>query len=776
MQAGSNSRAQQSAIAPWGILVLVGFTAVIGQIVLMRELMLLFSGNELSVGIMLATWLLWTATGSSLTGTFAHRLSSARIAVALVECLCGLSLPITVWALRTAKAYIQTVPGEVLGPVAVLLISLLCLSVFCALSGSLFVLAVRHYQHQLRVAGKLATSYAYLLETAGSGIGGMIASILLLRVFGSFQIALLVTLVNLGVAACLFLKAGRRQAAAIAAALLVLAIPSLRYLAPHLEDSAQQRLWQGFHVLGSHDSIYGKLTVIDAGGMHSIYDNGSLIANVPDEAAAEESVHFALLEHPAPRQVLLFGGGVTGSIVEALKHPTVERIDYVELDPSLIAVFQRYFPAAASRALSDPRVHVHLMDGRLFLKQSSSRYDAIILNLPNPQTAQLNRFYTVEFFRSARSHLAPGGILALQLGASEDYISPLLADFLRCIRRTLREAFPYVAVIPGGTLHLFATAQPGILSEDPQVLVSRLQQRTLQTQYVREYFIPFRMMPDRMTQMHELLEPLPETPINRDFTPVAYYFNTVLWSAQFKSGYAHLLTSASQISFKSLLAIVAAAMISLLVAFAWLLSSSHRRRAASLWSVFATGYTLMTLQLLILLSFQSVYGYVYGELALLIGMFMTGIALGTWLSVARRHTQAAKHLLRRAAWIQLTLALAAPLLLLLVTFLAHTAGLQASTWIAQIAFPALSLLCAIPGGYQFPLATEIFLGSDQSQTGAGTLYALDLLGGCAGALLLSGFLIPLFGFWNTAWLATVVGLAPALLLTLAATSAQTMDA
>jgi spermidine synthase len=64
----------------------------------------------------------------------------------------------------------------------------------------------------------------------------------------------------------------------------------------------------------------------------------------------------------------------------------------------------------------------------------------IILNVPDPQTAQLNRFYTAEFFRSARDHLAPGGLLALQLRSSEDYISPDLAEFLRCIHHTLGQS------------------------------------------------------------------------------------------------------------------------------------------------------------------------------------------------------------------------------------------------------------------------------------------------------------------------------------------------
>ncbi len=61
----------------------------------------------------------------------------------------------------------------------------------------------------------------------------------------------------------------------------------------------------------------------------------------------------------------------------------------------------------------------------------------------------------------------------------------------------------------------------------------RLRARRLHTQYVREYFLPFRMSPDRMQDLKLQIEPLPSTPVNRDFAPVAYYFDVVLWSAPF---------------------------------------------------------------------------------------------------------------------------------------------------------------------------------------------------------------------------------------------------
>jgi predicted membrane-bound spermidine synthase len=92
----------------------------------------------------------------------------------------------------------------------------------------------------------------------------------------------------------------------------------------------------------------------------------------------------------------------------------------------------------------------------------------------------------------------------------------------------------------------------------------------------------------------------------------------------------------------------------------------------------------------------------------------------------------------------------------------------AATWLAaQIVFPALAALSGVLGGYQFPLATAMFLGDVSGQRRLGVLYAIDLLGGCAGALVLSAYLIPVFGFWRTAWLCAAVNLPVMLLAALA---------
>jgi spermidine synthase len=322
-----------------------------------------------------------------------------------------------------------------------------------------------------------------------------------------------------------------------------------------------------------------------------------------------------------------------------------------------------------------------------------------------------------------------------------------------------------------------------VLTSDPQALVARLKERRLDTQYVREYFIPYRMTADRMEQVEMELRPAATMPVNRDFAPVAYAFDVVLWSGQFKSGYAEWFRAAEHANFGKVAGALAIALVISALLLSFLPGRERRKRAAAAGSVAVTGFTLMALELFLLLGFQAVYGYVYTELAILIGLFMAGMAVGSWLAMRRAGAgvrpaddSAAGLDLSRAgiaaktapastleksfhlAATQLALALAGPAMLLAVSWLGG-----ATAWLAaQVVFPLLAAVAGALGGFQFVLAAGIFVRDGERRSGLGALYAIDLIGGCAGALLLSGFLIPVFGFWRTAWLLAAINLAAAM--------------
>jgi spermidine synthase len=712
------------------VLILIGFTAVIAQIVLLRELMVVFYGNESSIGLMLGSWLFWTAAGSSLAGRVAARTRRPRRLMAGTQLLIAAILPATVLAVRASKGLLQTVPGEVLGPGAMLLTSFCALGPLCLLSGSLFA------------AGSqvCATGSVYLWEAVGSSAGGIVAALLLIGHLSSLEIALLLAVLNLMAACGLAIAARPLRYAAMAGLAGMAVLLALSGWPQRVEELSQQRFWRGLRLVTTRNSVYGSLAVVGTEGSRSVYENGVVLFNVPDPAAAEEAVHYALLEHPSPRSLLLIGGGINGSIAQALRHPTLERLDYVELDPAVLDLAREYFPSEWRALSEDPRIHVHVTDGRLFLKTTRLTFDVVIVNLPEPQNAQLNRFYTVEFFREVSRKLTPTGLLSFQLRSSENYLSAELAQFLRIINTSLRAVFPEVTAIPGETVHFFATRRAGILTSNSSELLARLDARNLRTSYVSEYFIPYRMTPDRLLDLDTHIRPDARATENRDFAPVAYYFDAALWSSQFHQGYRRLFRIMAGVDFGALVAAFGVALAALVVGVRSLKNRRRRLQFAAGVATAATGFTMIGLEMLLLLAFQAVYGYVYQQLAVVIAAFMAGMALGSWLAMR----PAARGGMRVLGVTQL-LAAAAPLLLL-----ALFQGLAAS----RVAFPALAVVSGMLGGYEFPVASRIVQRP-------GRLYAFDLAGSCLGAVLFSVWLVPVFGFFRTALLSAMVSLAPA---------------
>ena len=393
----------------WGVraaLILTGFTATGAQIVLLRELMVAFRGNEISIGLALGTWLFWTAVGSAVTGRCASRAVQPLRLVVVLQALLALAIPATVLAVRAAGTAIQPVPGESFGPGAMAAISLATLSVCCALSGALFPAVTRLYRD--RPAATAAGS-AYLWEATGAAAGGLAAALALIPYLSPIRIAWGLGLAN-GLAACGFAARARwRPGWLLAAAPLALMACALSGTLGKWDAWSLGRMWPGFRLVATRNSVYGSLAVVESEGGRSAYENGLRLFTVPDREAAEEAVDYALLEHPAPRSVLLIGGGLNGSAAEALRHPTVERLDYVELDPALLELARDFFPAEWTALRADPRVRIHAIDGRLFVATASRRWDAILVNLPDPQTAQLGRFFTAEFFVQAAARLTRHG-------------------------------------------------------------------------------------------------------------------------------------------------------------------------------------------------------------------------------------------------------------------------------------------------------------------------------------------------------------------------------
>jgi hypothetical protein len=185
------------------------------------------------------------------------------------------------------------------------------------------------------------------------------------------------------------------------------------------------------------------------------------------------------------------------------------------------------------------------------------------------------------------------------------------------------------------------------------------------------------------------------------------------------------------------------------------------------------GFALMGLEILILLGFQAIYGYVYHQLAILIAAVMAGMALGAWLAVGRGRNVSPEEAegtslqrsLRAVAWLQFAAALAPLLLYSTLQEFTRVSSDFGLVMVSQVAFPLIALACGLMGGYQFSIASRVYFAG-KTLPSPGVLYGLDLVGAAVGAVLLSLYWFPVYGFLRSAVLMAVVSLTPAILTAL----------
>jgi len=709
-----------------------GFAAMAVQILLMRELLVVFYGNELSYGIMLASWLFWTAAGS-LAARFKR--SEEGIFHALLLSV-AIIAPATIYLIREIRNALGVSAGELIGLLPMALSTFILLAPACMVFGSLFPLSLA----LLRKAGSAGKIYA--IESLGAVAGGLAFNFLLVYILNPLQIALSCGLLSI---IAVFVVSDRKNAAirwaAVSIFMCYIAVDVL--VGSRFGDFRMREIqWEGFELIAIRDSKYGNIALTRLGSQLNLFENGLLTAATNDPLTAEESVHYALLEHPAPRRVLLIGGALNGALEEVLKEP-VASVDCVELDPETTDMAKERYPESLLKGLDDARTKIHYIDGRLFVKnlgrQAHAGYDVIILVLPNPYTAQINRFYSLEFYREVRKLLDARGIFSFGVTSSADYISGEQAQFLGCLYKTLKEEFGDVKILPGDTAFFFASPSAGILTYDYRVLEKRIAERGLDLRFVNSHYLPDKFQMMRIEDLEKAVKDAigaGYARINLDFKPIGYFYDMVLWSARLAhpSRLLGLFGKMGRID-PGAIAVV------LLVIFAGLSFSRRSKDMAVVLSIGTTGFSTMLLQVAIIIAFQVTFGYVYQRIGLIFASFMLGLVGGS-LTAVRLVGKGADP---AGIYRKTQLALCAYCLALPFVFKHPLSG--------EMVFSALPAVAGFMGGMQFPLANEICArnGKNAGST-VRLLYGADLIGACAGALVTSALFIPVFGIGVTCYL------------------------
>lgn len=726
---------------------------MIAQIIIMREFLIVFYGNEISIGFILGSWLIWGAIGSWSLGKIADKIKAKLDLFLTCQLVLSLLFVLSILAIRSIKFYLKLAPGEIIGIIPMIISSFLIIAPICMLLGFMFTLGCRIYQTKSAEVAE-SIGMAYCFESIGAMIGGVLLSFILIRFFNSITIGVILSLLNILAATCLQfrLKKSRIGVSFIVAFLVIfIAVLALGVFRAwdDLDQSSRIRQWQGYEILEARNSIYGNIMVTKRDNQYSFFDNGLHLYSVPDKLASEEAVHFALLEHKHPQDLLLVGGGVGGLIGEILKYP-VRSVDYLELDPIIIKMAAKYLPEKEFAPLRDARVSIYNLDGRFFIKSAQrvhKKYDCVITHLGDPYTAQVNRYYTVEFFREVKNILNEDGIFSFALSSSESYISPELGEYLRSIYFGLKEVFKDVLVIPGDTAYFIACDKMGMLTDNYNILMDRAKERNLDLAYVRGYYLSSKLSPQLLAYTKGVLSQMSQVKLNYDFQPSAYYYNMTSWAARLGGPVFKRMLKGVNFS-KVIKAVFGVCILIILMGLIGVRKNKYFYKLASLMALMATGFSTMATQVIILLSFQIIYGFVFYKIGFLLTVFMAGLAIGSlWMTIFIRQSRSLLKILIRSNFLICILLLALPLFFLWLLASASEIVYQLGV---NIIFPLFSVIAGLLAGVQFPVVNKIFLSNHQEEGQvAGLTYGVDLLGSCFGAFLTGTFLIPVLGIaWS----------------------------
>ncbi|HVP79929.1 MAG TPA: fused MFS/spermidine synthase [Thermodesulfobacteriota bacterium] len=732
-------------------LLIQGLSGIVAQVVLMRELLVSFHGNELTLGIILANWLILVAIGSVVIGKIENVERSTEIFV-LFQLVFAVAFPLTLYLCRIFRNLLLITPGEGLGLGAIFYSSLLILLPITFPQGALFTCGCRLYSRTVR-KDISSIGRVYVLESTGAVGGGVLVTFFLIQHLHSFDIALIISLTIALVSIFLvwpkpgFLHPAFQRTLSILAILLslVFAYSLLSQTSNSVHQSSIRSQWRGLNVIYNGNSIYGNTTITKKDEQFTFFVNGipTLTTPVPDMASIEDFVHFPMLFHDHPESLLILSGGAGGMIHEILKYP-VKRVDYVELDPLLLEVVQKFPTPLTQSEISDPRVRVHYTDNRFFVKRTQARFDLIFIGLSAPQDLQTNRLFTSEFFSVARGKMNPGGIIVLSLPGSLTYISPELRDLNGCILDTLRRIFRTVRVIPGDTTLFLASDSSELDRVTPADLVGRLEKRKIKTSLFNKGYVEFRLHDRWAKWFLESIE-RKEIRINSDFRPVGVFLSLSYWNALFSPSLAVIFKWFEGFSLR--ISISALILFTLLMA-ALFTKRPRISRQSIPYAIFTTGLAGMIFNLAVIFTFQTFYGYLYHQIGLLIAVFMVGVALSSFYIT--QHLEGIQKDARLFLRIEMATILFSFLFPFVFSFLSQYLEKTAVPRLVHPLFLIMSFFTGACIGFQFPLASKIYsaLPGKEGTLGqtAGLLYGADLLGGFLG------------GFWGGVLLLPVLGL------------------
>ncbi len=671
----------------------LGFLSISTQIYLIREFLNVSQGNEMIMGIVLSMWMLLTGFGAYSVKFLNQKWFSFRISLLFLIALSALP-SIMLIALDLIKAGFFPY-GKVINLWEMIILSVIILFPFCYINGFLFSVLSKQITKTHLVTG-------FSIESAGSMVAGVLVNFIFLWISDTWlSITILTTLAFILILIYTFLLNNRLH-------LILVIVFSIVFVG--LISFFDYQMFSGStrypnqHILVNRGTPYGQVVITAQQAQLNLYENGVLLCSSNNEILNEEKVHFAMIQHPDPRNILQISGGFSGSIAEILKYRP-ENVDYVELNSALIRIASLF-----SNVFQDDRVHIYNADARRFIRETKRKYDVVLIDLPAPSTLQLNRFYTDEFFSALKMKLYPGAVVSLSLPTGSIYISPQAVKLNSSLYHTLKNNFKQVMIVPADR-NYFLGSDSLLRINIPHLIL----EKEISTVFVNPFYLDENDLSDRSDFMHSKISST--VSINHDFHPVTMVYQQ-LWSFRIISENKGIMI-----------------ILSLFIILVMLISLNPVSAG-----LFAGGFTLASIEVILIFSFQVLFGYIFQVIGVIIMLFMLGLAAGSRISVSFFRN----HLLRSYLILQIITSIIALMVPVLLVWFQIS---MISDLFVQLTVALTAFIISFIVGMEYGLAAGLTRSSTEITVASN--YSADLFGAAAGAFLVTALLYPLLGMVQT---------------------------
>lgn len=450
---------------------LSGFLVFAAEVIETHLLALLIGNSAYAFGLMLAVFLVCLAAGAARAPAFAQRHGESALLFGLAASALAIAVTLPLWDLLPllfafAGKHVHSWAGRE-ATRALAAFAILALPTYWM--GTTFPLLLTRVAARADVArevGRLTVA-----NTVGTITGSIVTGYALLPLLGSQRAlsAVAVTFAAAAVASAFATKSASATAprraliGGVLATVLVIFLP--RWDMARLTSGANVYFAMGpppDEIIFVREDVHGGVTTATRrGDLTTLYTNGKFQGDDgPEMPAQRRFAHFPSLFVRREHRALVVGLG-TGTTLGTIAAYPYDHIDVAEISPSIVEAARLFFKGPSMSALDDPRVALHLNDGRNVLLVATEPYDLITIELTSVWFAGAASLYSREFYELTRARMTPGGVLQQWV-----QLHHIRRSELAVIIRTLKGVLPHVALFVGGSQGiLVASGEPLVASK-----------------------------------------------------------------------------------------------------------------------------------------------------------------------------------------------------------------------------------------------------------------------------------------------------------------------